>query len=169
MALVNRRSGMWMSLAANPVPAELYQFVRGGSSATWLPWYIWGGGVVATKYGYNTSNNIGYLGTVSVPLSGNAPVIFKTLRMTGVVNGKQGANEGAMVLVRLWQRTANTASPIATILVDRRNVVVSNVYVDVSVSAGNFAASPTVHSLAIEIIGEGQGIATIHGLFVEYQ
>src|ERR1044071_2025582 len=129
---------MWLSLAANPVPAELYQFFR-GTASTWLPWYVWGGGVFATKYDYNTSTHIGYLGTVSVPLSGSAPVIVKKLRMTGAVNGKQGSTEGAMVLIRLFQRTANFSSPIATILVDRRTIVVSNVYVDITVSAGGFA------------------------------
>jgi hypothetical protein len=157
-----------MSLAANPVPAELYQFFR-GTSSIWLPWYVWGGGVFATKYDYNTSKYIGYLGTVSVPLSGSAPVIVKNLRMIGAVNGKQGATEGALAMVRLYQRTGNLSSSIAAISVDRRTVVVSNVYVDITVSAGGFAASPSVHSLAIEIVGEGQGLATIHGLFVEFQ
>jgi hypothetical protein len=159
---------MWMSLAANPVPAELYQFFR-GTSSIWLPWYVWGGGVFATKYDYNTAKYIGYLGTVSVPLSGSVPMIVKKLRMIGSVSGKQGATEGAMVLVRLYQRTGHVSSPIATISVDRRTVVVSNVYVDITVSAGGFAASPSVHSLAIEIVGEGQGLATIEGLFVEFQ
>jgi hypothetical protein len=160
---------MWLSLPANPVPAELYKLYEGGSSAIWLPWYVWGGGVFATKYGYSTSKYIGYLGTVSVGLPGFAPLTVKSLRMTGAINGKQGANEGAMVMVRLYQRTANFSSSIATIFVDRRTVTVGNVYVDITQSAGNFAASASNNSLAIEIIGEGQGIATIHGLFVEFQ
>jgi hypothetical protein len=44
---------------------------------------------------------------------------------------------------------------------------VSNVYVDITQSAGGFVASPSVNNLAIEILGEGQGIATIEGLFVD--
>jgi hypothetical protein len=160
---------MLLSLPANPVPAELYQFFRGGTSPIWLPWYVWGGGVYSTKYGYDTSKYIGYLGTVSVPLAGSCPVIVKSLRLTGAVNGMSGSAEGAMVMARLYQRTGNLSSPIATIMVDRRAVVVSNVYVDITQSAGGFAASPSVNSLAIELIGEGQAIATIHGLFVELQ
>jgi hypothetical protein len=160
---------MILSLPANPVPAELYQYFAGGSSPIWLPWYVWGGGVFATKYGYNTSKFIGYLGTVSVPLAGSSPVIVKKLRMTGAIEGKSGQTEGAMVLVNLYQRTNNISSPIATILVDRRTVAVGNVYVDITQSAGGFVANPSVNSLAIEIVGEGQGIATIHGLFVELQ
>ena len=160
---------MLLSLPANPVPAELYQFFRGGTSRIWLPWYVWGGGVYSTKYDYDTSKYIGYLGTVSVPLAGSCPVIVKSLRLTGAVNGMSGSTEGAMVMARLYQRTGNLSSPIATILVDRRTVTVSNVFVDITQSAGAFAASPSVHSLAIELIGEGQGIATIHGLFVELQ
>jgi hypothetical protein len=39
---------MLLSLPANPVPSELYQFFR-GSSPIWLPWYVWGGGVYATS------------------------------------------------------------------------------------------------------------------------
>lgn len=160
---------MILSLPANPVPAELYQYFAGGSSPIWLPWYVWGGGVFSTKYGYNTSKFIGYLGTVSVPLAGSGPVTVKNLRMTGAVNGKTGTTEGAMVMVNLYQRTGNLSSSIATIFVDRRTVTVSNVYVDITQSAGGFVAKPSVNSLAIEIIGEGQGIATIHGLFVELQ
>jgi|HubBroStandDraft_2_1064218.scaffolds.fasta_scaffold90032_2 hypothetical protein len=160
---------MILSLPANPVPAELYQYFAGGSSPIWLPWYVWGGGVYATKYGYNTSKFIGYLGTVSVPLAGSGSVTVKKLRMTGAVNGKTGTTEGAMVMVSLYQRTGNLSSSIATIFVDRRTVAVSNVYVDITQSAGGFVANPSVNSLAIEIIGEGQGIATITGLFVELQ
>ena len=89
--------------------------------------------------------------------------------MIGAINGMSGSNEGAMVIARLYQRTGNLSSPIATIFIDRRTVTVSNVYVDVTQSAGSFAASPSVHSLAIELIGEGQGIATVSGLFVDLQ
>ena len=162
---------MILSLPANPVPSELYQFFRGGSSPIWLPWYIWGGGVYSTKYGYDTNKYIGYLGTVSVPLAGagSCPVIVKSLRMTAAVNGKSGTTEGALVIARLSQRTGNVSSSIANIVVDRRTVTVSNVYVDITQSAGSFAATPSVHSLAIELIGEGQGIATIHGLFIDLQ
>lgn len=156
---------MQLSLPANPVPAELYQFYR-GSSLVWLPWYIWGGGVFATKYDVDTSKYIGYLGTVSVPLSGTGPIKIKNLRLTGAVNGKSGSTEGALVLARLYQRTNNFSSPIATILIDRRTVSVSNPYVDITQSTGGFIADPSVNSLAIELVGEGQGIATIHGLFV---
>jgi hypothetical protein len=159
---------MLLSLPANPVPAELYQFFRGGSSKIWLPWYVWGGGVFATKYGYDTSKYIGYLGTVSVPLEAGAgaSATVNSLRLTGAVNGKSGSTEGAMVLATLYQRTSNFSSPIATIFVDRRTISVSNVYVDITQSANGFVASPSTTSLAIQIIGEGQGIATIHGLVV---
>lgn len=160
---------MLLSLPANPVPSELYQYFR-GSSPIWLPWYIWGGGLFATKYGYDTSKYIGYLGTVSVPLEAGAgsTVKINSLRMAGAVDGKIGSTEGAMVMVSLFQRTANIGSSIATILIDRRTVSVSNVYVDVTQSAGGFLASPSVNTLAIEILGEGQAIATIHGLFIDW-
>jgi hypothetical protein len=162
---------MLLSLPANPVPSELYQFFRGGTFPIWLPWYVWGGGVFATKYDYNTSKYIGYLGTVSVPLFGasGGSVIVKNLRLTGSVEGKSGSTEGAMVIAKLYQRSGNFSSPIASIIVDRRTVVVSNIDVDITQSAGGFVAIPSVHNLAIEIIGEGQGIATITGLFVELQ
>jgi len=157
---------MVLSLPANPVPAELYQFFSGSSSPIWLPWYVWGGGVFATKYGYNTTKYIGYLGTVSVPLTRKS--IIKSLRLIGAVDWKTGPTEGAMVLANLYQRTANFSSPIATIMVDRRAVASSSsVYVDITQSAGGFVASPSANSLAIEIVGEGQGIATIHGLVVD--
>lgn len=156
---------MLLSLPANPVPSELYQFIR-GNSPVWLPWYIWGGGVFATKYGYNPSQHIGYMGTVSVPLLAGGPVMVNSLRLTGAVNGKIGATEGAMVIARLYERTGNISSSIANIVVNRTNVVVSNPYIDVTQSAGGFTASPSANSLAIEIIGLGQGIATIHGLHV---
>jgi hypothetical protein len=159
---------MLLSLPANPVPSELYQFFRGGSSRIWLPWYVWGGGVFATKYDYDTSRYIGYLGTVSVPLEAGAgaSVIVNSFRLTGAVFGMSGSTEGAMVMANLYQRTSNISSPIATILVDRRTISVSNVYVDITQSAGGYIASPSANSLAIEILGEGQGIATIHGLYV---
>jgi hypothetical protein len=161
---------MILSLPANPVPSELYQFFR-GTSRIWLPWYIWGGGVYSTKYDYNTNKYIGYLGTVSVPLAGagSCPVIVKSLRMTAAINGKIGTTEGALVIASLYQRTGNVSSSIATIMVDRRTVSVSNVYVDITQSAGSFAATPLVHSLAIELVGEGQAIATITGLFLDLQ
>ena len=160
---------MLLSLPANPVPSELYQYFR-GSPTIWLPWYIWGGGVYATKYDYDTSKYIGYLGTVSVPLEAGAgsSVKINSLRITGAVDGKTGLTEGAMVMVALYQRTSNISSPVATILIDRRAISVSNVYVDVTQSAGGFVASPSANSLAIQILGEGQGIATIDGLFIDW-
>jgi hypothetical protein len=88
--------------------------------------------------------------------------------MTGAVDGKTGSAEGAMVMVSLYQRTGNLSSAIATILIDRRTISVSNVYVDVTQSAGGFVASPSANSLAIQILGEGQGIATIDGLFIDW-
>jgi hypothetical protein len=148
---------MILSLPANPVPSELYAFVKGGTSPVWLPWYIWGGGVYSTKYNYNTSQFFGYLGTVSVPLAGSCPVIVKNFRMTG------HNNTGSMVRGSLFQRTGNLSAPIATI------VVTGSGYFDITQSAGNFAATPSVHSLAIELLGNGQGIATITGLFIELQ
>jgi hypothetical protein len=150
---------MILSLPANPVPSELYQFINGGTSPIWLPWYVWGGGVYATKYPYNPSKFFGYLGTVSVPLAGAGacPVIIKSLRMTG------HNSAGSMVRGALFQRTGNLSAPIATVL------VTSPGYFDITQSAGNFAATPSVHSLAIELFGDGQGIATITALFVELQ
>ena len=150
---------MILSLPANPVPSELYQFIVGGTSPVWLPWYIWGGGVYSTKYAYNPSKFFGYLGTVSVPLAGAGacPVIIKSLRMVGY-NGA-----GSLVRGSLFQRTGNVSAPIATVLVTGPG------YFDITQSAGNFAATPSVHSLAIELLGDGQGSATITALFVELQ
>jgi hypothetical protein len=45
-----------------------------------------------------------------------------------------------MLLVELSQRTGNLSSAIATIMVDRRTVAVSNVYIDITQSAE--ASSP---------------------------
>jgi hypothetical protein len=156
---------MLLSLSANPVPTDLYSFYR-GVTPKWLPWYIWGGGVYATKYDYNTAQFFGYFGTVSVPLLAGGPVVINSLRLTGAVTGKSGAAEGALVIARLTQRTGNVSAALANIVIDRRTVSVSNVYVDVTQSAGAFVASPSANSLGIELIGEGQGIATITGLFV---
>jgi len=150
---------MLVSLPANPVPSELYQFFRGVSSPIWLPWYVWGGRVFATKYDYDTTKYIGYVGTVSVPLAGTS-VVVKSLRLIGAVNGSTSSTEGAMVMARLYQRTGNVSSPIATIIVDRRavpNNSLGSVYVDITQSAGGFAASALANSLAIEIVGEGAG------------
>jgi len=159
---------MLLSIPANPVPSELYQFFRNPTAKLWLPWYVWGGGVFATKYDYDESKYFGFLGTVSVPLEAGsgAPVVINSLRMIGAVEGKIGSTEGAMVMVTLYQRTANVSAPIANILVDRRSVGVGNVFVDITQSAGGFVATPGAHSLAIQILGEGQGIATVHGLVI---
>ena len=127
------------------------------ASPIWLPWYREVG--LRDQIRYSTSKYIGYLGTVSVPLAGSSPLNVKNSRMTGAIQGKVGTTEGAMVLVNLYQRTSNFSSPIATIFVDRRTVAVSNVYVDITQSAAGFTATPSVNSLAIEIVGEGQGIA----------
>jgi len=157
---------MLLSLPANPVPAELYHLLV-SPGRTWLPWYIWGGGVYSTKYGYDTSKYIGYLGTISVPFSGNVTV--QSLRMTGSVNGSSGTSEGAMVGARLYVREGNLSWPLASILIDRRTVPTSSlgsIYVDVTQSAGNFAADAKIHQLAIEFFGEGQAIATVTGFVV---
>jgi hypothetical protein len=161
---------MLLSLSANPVPAELYQFFRGGTSPIWLPWYVWGGGVYATKYGYDTSKYIGYLGTVSVPLEAGAgaPVTINSLRVIGSVEGKTTTTEGAMLMASLYQRTGNLSSSIATVMVDRRTVSVSNVYIDITQSAGGFVATPGVNSLGIQLVGEGQGLATVTGLVINW-
>lgn len=156
---------MLYSIPANPVPSDLYHFLAGSAGSKWLPWYIWGGGVYSTKYGYNTSQFIGYMGTISVPFAGN--VVVHTFRLKGYAEFKSGTNEGAMVLARLYQRTNNVSSSIAQILIDRRNVTGTNGYFDITVSAGNFAASSVNQSLAVELIGEGQGIATIYGVFID--
>ena len=71
-----------------------------------------------------------------------------------------------------FHRTGNVSSSIATILVDRRAVPSSglgSIYVDITQSAGGFVASASVNSLAIELLGEGQGGATIDGLVVDLQ
>ena len=153
---------MLVSIPANPVPAELYQFYSGSTSTKWLPWYVWGGGVYATKYGYNPANYIGYLGTVSVPFEDTVRV--KSLRVVGAVDAN------ALLLVRLYQRTGNLSSPIATVVVNNLNVSsVTNPYIDITsfVAGGGFLASAGNNSLAIEIIGEGQGLATVTALVVD--
>jgi len=161
---------MLLSLPANPVPSELYRYIRGGLGTTSLPWYIWGAGLFATKYDYDTTKYYGYLGTVSVPLAGSC--IVRSLRLIGAVEGSAGSTEGAMVLAVLYQRTANFGSPIASIMVDRRtipNSSLGSVYIDITQSAGGFAASAAANQLAIEILGEGQGIATIYGFVLNLQ
>lgn len=152
---------MLVSIPANPVPAELYQFYSGSTAPKWLPWYIWGGGVYATKYGYNPASYIGYLGTVSVPFDDTVRV--KSLRVVGSVQSN------AMLLVRLFQRTGNLSAPIATVLVNNINVTVTNPYIDITsvVAGGGFLASAPNNSLAIEMIGEGQGLATVTALIVD--
>src|SRR5258708_19871391 len=102
---------MLLSLPANPVPAELYQFFRGGPQRIWLPWYIWGGGVYSTKYGYDTIKYIGYLGTVSLPLAGTS-VVVRSLRLIGALNGRSRATEGAMVIPRPHPPTHHPPSPL---------------------------------------------------------
>jgi len=153
---------MLLSIPANPVPAELYQTYTGSTSPKWLPWYVWGGGVYATKYGYNPANYIGYLGTVSVPFSDTVNV--KSLRVVGSVQA------GALLIVKLMQRTGNFASPIATVYVNQlSSTSVSNPYIDITqfVAGSGFLASAGNQSLAIEIIGEGQGLATVTALVVD--
>jgi|GEM_PF-2779519 len=157
---------MLMSLPANPVPTDLYQILV-SPGHHWLPWYIWGGGVYSTKYGYDTSKYIGYMGTISVPFSGHVNV--KSLRITGSVNGSSASSEGAMVGARLYVREGNLSWSLASILIDRRTVPTSSlgsIYVDVTQSAGGFAADANTHQLAIELFGEGQGIATVTGFVV---
>jgi hypothetical protein len=68
-----------------------------------------------------------------------------------------------MVRGSLMQRTANVGSPLATIVVTGAGAF------DITQSAGSFAATPSNHNLAIELLGNGQAIATIWGLFVELQ
>jgi hypothetical protein len=150
---------MILSLPANPVPSELYAFVSGGTPPVWLPWYIWGGGVYSTKYNFNPTQFYGYLGTVSVPLAGSCPVIVKSLRVTG------HNNPPSQLFINLMQRTGNLASSLASIAVSGSGAF----NITQLVAGSGFAATPSVHSLAIEIIGVGQGVATITGLFVELQ
>lgn len=161
---------MLVSLPANPVPTDLHNFIRGTSSRVWLPWYIWGGGAYSTKYDYDTSQYHGYLGTVSVPLAGES-VSIRSLRLQAAINGVSfGGTEGAMVRAILYQQSGNLSSPIATILVDRRTVPnssIGDVHVDIVQSTGGFVASASTHELSIQLLGKGQGIATIHGLVVD--
>ncbi len=152
---------MLLSLPANPVPAGLYRFMAGAAGPIWLPWYVWGGGVYATKYGYDTTRFVGYLGTVSVPLVGQK-VAVNSLRLRAAVEGQTGVIEGALVIARLYEQSGNGSSPIASIVVDRRTVPNSSLgsqYVDITQGTGGFVASASQHELAIELIGEGQGIA----------
>ena len=161
---------MLMSLPANPVPAELYQFMANTPGPKWLPWYVWGAGTYATKYGYDTTKFIGYLGTISVPLIGEN-VEVRSLRVQGAIEGQNGSTEGAMVLVSLYENTGNLSSPLAQVFVDRRTVPTSSlgsVYIDITQSTGGFVASASQNELAIEIVGEGQGIATISGLVLDF-
>ena len=75
-----------------------------------------------------------------------------------------------MVMATLWKLDGNLSSSIATIMVDRRSVPNSSlgsIYIDITQSAGNFVASASDHHLAIEILGEGQGIATIKGFVID--
>jgi hypothetical protein len=160
---------MLMSLPANPVPSELYHVIVGSPGLHWLPWYIWGAGTYATKYGYDTTKYIGYLGTISVPLIGDN-VVVKSLRVQAAVSGKQGATEGAMIIVRLYENTGNLSSPLATVFVDYRTIPetsLGSVYVDITQSI-SFVASASSNELAIDLIGEGQGIATITGLAIDF-
>ena len=161
---------MLMSLPANPVPVGLYDFMRGTTGRVWLPWYIWGGGTYSTKYDYDTSQFHGYLGTVSVPLMGES-VIIHSLQLQAAVNGMIGAKEGAMIRAILYKQTGNLASFVATIVVDRRTIPsssIGSVYVDVVQSTGGFIASASDHELSIQLLGIGQGIATIKGLVIDF-
>jgi hypothetical protein len=159
---------MQLSLPANPIPSELYQYFF-GTSSVYIPWITWGGGCFATKYGYDKTKYVAYKGTVSVPLLAGGPVIVKNFRLTGSVNGKSGTTEGAIVVANLCQHTGGGSSTIASIVVDRTAVVVADPNVDITVSAGAFSASPSANTLAIELIGGGQGVATITGFFLELE
>ncbi len=161
---------MLMSLPANPVPAELYRFIAGATDGIWLPWYVWGGGTYATKYGYDPTKFVGYLGTVSVPLIGQN-VAINSLRLQATVDGQIGATEGAVVTATLYEQSGIMASPIASIVVDRRTVPNSSIgspFVDITQGTGGFVASASQNALAIELVGGGQGIATIAALIIDY-
>jgi hypothetical protein len=144
---------MLVSIPANPVPSDLYHLYTGAPSK-WLPWYIWGGGVYATTYSYS-ANFFGYFGTVSVPFEDTVRV--KSLRATGYCGA------GSTVMVRLYQRTGNVSSPIASVVVNTAG------YFDVtqSVAGGGFLASAPDNSLAIEMIETGQGVCTVTALIVD--
>lgn len=160
---------MILSLPANPVPSDLYNFMRGSASRVWLPWYIWGGGTYSTKYDYDTGKFYGYMGTVSVPLAGES-VMVNSLRLQGNVNGMIGSTEGAMVRAILYKQSGNSASPVATILVDRRTIPnsdIGNIDIDITQSTGGITASASEHELSIQLLGKGQGIATIKGLAID--
>jgi len=159
---------MLMSLPANPVPAELYHFIAGTPGAKWLPWYVWGAGTYATKYGYDTTKYIGYLGTVSVPVFG-VRMEVRSLRVQASVEGA-GLTEGAMLFVSLYENTANLSTPLASIFVDRRTVPTTSLgslYIDITQSVTGYVASAAKNELAIQIVGEGQGVATVSGLVLD--
>jgi hypothetical protein len=162
---------MELSVAANVQPTDLYQFVRGAAGKIWLPWYIWGGGTYATKYDYDSNKFFGYLGTVGVPFSG-MNVQVKSLRLRGAAFGQEGATEGAFIRATLYEQSSNLAMPIATIVVDRRTVpsaAIGDLHFDIVQSAGDYVVSASTHALAIELFGEGQGIATAYGFCVDLE
>ncbi len=161
---------MLVSLPANPVPTDLHDLVLGRSGLHWLPWYIWGGGTLSTKYAYDTDKYYGYLGTISVPLVGES-VVVKSLRLQASVPGMAGSREGAMVRALLYAQHGNTATIIADILVDRRTVPNSSIgdnTVDIVQSTDGFVASASTHELSVRLEGRGQGVATVRGLAVDF-
>jgi len=150
---------MILSLPANPVPSELYKFMTGASPPIWLPWEIWGGGLYATRSNFNPSQFFGYLGTISVPLVGSCPVIVKSLRVIG------HNSPPSLLYFNLRQRTGNVTGSVAIVAVSGSGPF------DITqlAAGGGFAATPSVHSLAIEMLGVNQGGATVTGFFVELQ
>ncbi|HJQ85132.1 MAG TPA: hypothetical protein VKA21_13700 [Candidatus Binatia bacterium] len=160
---------MLISVAGNVLATDHYHLVSGGPGLVWLPWFIWGGGTLATKYGYDTTKHFGYLGTVGVPFRGKNRIV-KSLRFRGGALGQISGTEGAYIRATLFQQSGNVASPLATVVLDRRTVpdaTVGDPHFDIVQSAGDYVVSAPTHTLSIELLGLGQGIATSYGFCVE--
>lgn len=159
---------MIMSLPANPVPTDLYNFMRGTSGRVFLPWDIYTG-CFANKHNFDTNKFNGYLGTISVPLTGEN-VTINSFRLQGVVHGKKWGAEGAIVTAVLFRQTGDYASLAApAIVVDRRTVPHSslgNASIDITQSA-SVVVSASSDKLSIQLMGQGQGKAIIRGFLID--
>jgi hypothetical protein len=160
---------MIMSLPANPVPSDLYNFMRGTGSRVYLPWDIYTG-CFANKHGFDTNKFNGYLGTISVPLTGEN-VTINSFRIKGVVHGRKWGSEGAFISAVLYRQNGGYALMAApAIVVDRRNVPHSslgNASIDITQSA-SVIVSASSDQLSIQLIGQGQGIAKISGFLIDF-
>lgn len=160
---------MIMSLPANPVPTDFYNFMLGTARRLYLPWNLYTG-IFANKYGYDTMRYGGYLGTISVPLTGQN-ITINSLRLRGVVDGQKGSTEGASVCATLFRGPGDYADPVGpSIIIDRRTVPHSSLgdpRIDITQNYSE-VVSASSDTLSIQILGTGQGRAVISGLFIDY-